>query len=83
MGLVIASYFVLSYILHENFIDGLQYLQDTTPSFFDRYRYLILIFGIGRERVLFNTTFLNSMEFDPMYGQNLDYKYNDLSTDNE
>jgi hypothetical protein len=43
------------------------YLQKIVPIFYNRYRYLMLIFGVARERIVFNNT-LNSMELDPDYG---------------
>lgn len=82
IGAIIASYFVIANLLYGEFVDGLEYLQVTVPLFYNRYRYIMLVMGIMRERILFNNT-LNSMENDPVYGRNLDYKYNELSTENE
>ena len=57
-------------------------LARTIPLFYDRFRYLLLSYALMRERIIFDNS-LFSYEKDPDYGYNVDYLYNDLSTDNE
>ncbi|TNV87849.1 hypothetical protein FGO68_gene3282 [Halteria grandinella] len=82
VGILIVSYFILTYVIHLSFDSTLTYLNTVVPIVLNRYKYIMLTFGIARERVLFNNT-LDSMEFDPVYGYDLDYKFNELSIENE
>lgn len=82
VGLIIISYFIMTYAVHQNFEETLNYLNSVVPIVLNRYRDIMLTFGIARERVFFNNT-LDSMEYDVKYGFDIDYKYNDQSIENE
>ena len=57
-------------------------LQSSVPLFTDRYRDIILAYTFLRERI-FNNNSLSTYETDSLYGNNLDLKYNDQSTQAE
>lgn len=49
-------------------------MQDSIPVFLNRYRYLMLVFAMLRERMIFNNS-LASFETVPGYGHDLDQYY--------
>jgi hypothetical protein len=82
VGLLMISIFVLMFFLHEDFLSNLIYLKDKTPAFLNRFGYLILAFGLSRERIFRNNS-METLEEHPYYGRNIDLMYNDISIENE
>lgn len=80
--LVFLAYFIQAYINHLNFIDDLKYIQSTLPVFMDRFRYMMLLYGMNRERLVMNNS-LTSFEWFDGYGYNGDAYYKDQSILNE
>ena len=79
VGLIFSAYFIQMNLMHNRFETGIQTLRSSLPSFFDRYRYMILSYSFLRERIINNNT-LETYEFDDRYKWNLDYLYNDYSS---
>lgn len=78
----IVAYFLQAYFLHLVFIESMKYMQATLPPFIDRFRYMMLIYGLYRERIGGNNS-LATFEFIDGYGYNADAYYNDMSIQNE
>jgi len=79
VGLIFSVYFVQMNIMHNRFEIGTQTLRNNLPYFFDRYRSLMLSYTFLRERIINNNT-LGTYEQDDKYKWNLDYLYNDFSS---
>lgn len=79
MGVIFAGYFIQMYVLNNQFQVQLVSLQSSVPSFFDRYRDLMLSYAFLRERIINNNS-LETYETDKYYGHDLDQMYRDLST---
>ena len=79
VGLIFSVYFVQMNIMHNRFEIGTQTLRNNLPYFFDRYRSLMLSYTFLRERIINNNT-LGTYEQDDKYQWNLDYLYNDFSS---
>ncbi len=78
VGIIFASYFVQLYVSNEIFVSSLEKFTALMPIFFNRYRYSILGYTFIRERIINNNT-MDSFEYDPAYGFNLDRMYIDRS----
>ena len=82
VGVLISGYFIIVYMLLLRQTDDLNYIRENIPFLYNRIRFLSLTYGIARVRVFHNNS-LECMETDPVYGKNIDNKYNDLSITNE
>ena len=81
-ALIILGYFVQLYMYHNYYQQQVQTLTSSAPIFLDRYRFLSLMFTLIRERMVFNNS-LSSFESIPIWGNNLDQYYYQMSMDNE
>lgn len=79
VGLIFSFYFVQMNLMHSRFETGIQTLRNNLPYFFDRYRSLMLSYSFLRERIINNNT-LSTYEHDDHNKWNLDYFYNDFSS---
>ena len=79
VGLVFSGYFIQMNLMHNRFELGIQTLRNNLPYFFDRYRSLMLSYDFLRERIINNNT-LPLYETNDKYLTNLDYLYNDQSS---
>lgn len=66
-----ASLSIVYFLIHQNYIDDLQYLGEKVPRIFNRYSYLMVAYLLGRERVYMNNTMISFRE-TPGYGRDLD-----------
>jgi hypothetical protein len=82
VGIFTSTYFIIVYMLLMMHFDDLKYIEANIPILYNRIRFLSLTYGIARVRVFHNNS-LECMETDPVYGKNIDNKYNDLSITNE
>jgi hypothetical protein len=82
VGVFTSTYFIIVYMLLMMHFDDLKYIEANIPILYNRIRFLSLTYGIARVRVFHNNS-LECMETDPVYGKNIDNKYNDLSITNE
>jgi hypothetical protein len=76
LAFLISAYFVMMHFVHEDYKNSLKILESSIPTFFNRYRYLILTWAMLRERVFFNNS-LATFESEPGYGHNLDLYYHE------
>lgn len=76
------AYFVQAYVNHILFINDLRYMQSSLPVFMDRFRYMMLVYGFNRERLIMNNS-LDTFEWIEGYGYNGDQYYDDRSVENE
>lgn len=74
LSLMIIAYFIQAYFNHIRFADNLKYIQSTLPVFMDRFRFMMLIYGLNRERLVMNNS-LDTFESYEGYGYNADSYY--------
>ena len=79
IGVVFAGYFIQMYVLNNYYENQMLALPSSMPTFFDRYRDIMLTYSFLRERVINNNS-LDTYEADKDYGHNLDQMYRDFQT---
>ena len=70
------------YAMNTQFGMEISTMQQSLPTFFDRYRDVILTYTFLRERIINNNS-LSTYEEDPVYGHDIDQLYDDMSVEQE